>query len=92
MTRCLLICEGPCDELILSLFKNVFCTGRIEIKPSGSCCFDKKNLLQNVGDLVQRILSKEKGYSISDFDEISFLFDSDGIYIDEQYITVNIND
>ena len=68
MKRCLLICEGPFDELIFSLLKEVFDSSLLEIKPLCRCCVDTTNLKENVEALVGEILAKEHGYLREDFD------------------------
>ncbi len=50
-------------------------------KPLCRCSIDSPSLREHVDDLVNEILAKEHGYIRSDFDEICFLIDSDGIYI-----------
>lgn len=89
MKRCLLICEGPFDELIFSLLKEVFDNSLLEIKPLCRCCADTTNLKDNVESLVGEILSKEHGYLRTDFDEICFIIDSDGIYTPDCQIVEN---
>ena len=86
MRRCLLICEGPFDELVFSMLKDVFDDSLFEIKPLCRCCLDTTNLKSNVETLVNEILAKEHGYLRTDFDEICFLVDSDGIYIQDNQI------
>lgn len=89
MKRCLLICEGPFDELIFSLLKDIFDESLFEVKSLNRCCADIKNLRQNVESLVSEVLSREHGYLREDFDEICFLIDSDGIYINPNIIKEN---
>ena len=89
MKRCLLICEGPFDELIFSLLKEVFDDSLLEIKPLCRCCADTTDLKDNVESLVGEILSKEHGYLRTDFDEICFIIDSDGIYTPDCQIVEN---
>ena len=89
MKRCLLICEGPFDELIFSLLKEVFDSSLLEIKPLCRCCVDTTNLKENVEALVGEILAKEHGYLREDFDEVCFLIDSDGVYIPDCQINEN---
>ncbi len=81
MRRCLLICEGPFDELIFSILKELFDESLLEVKPLCRCSLDTTNLVNHVDDLVNEILSKEHGYNRTDFDEICFLVDSDGIFV-----------
>ena len=89
MRRCLLVCEGPFDELIFSILKEVFDESLFEIKPLCRCCVDTPDLKNNAESLVGEILSKEKGYKREDFDEICFLIDSDGIYVSDDQIIEN---
>ena len=89
MRRCLLVCEGPNDELIFSMFKEIFDESIFEIKPLNGCCADAKNLIKNVEKIVDEILSREHGYYRDDFDEICFLIDSDGVFVDESVIVEN---
>ena len=86
MKRCLLICEGPFDELIFSALKEIFNLSLFEIKPLCRCCADTTDLKNNVESLVHEILAKEHGYSRTDFDEVCFLIDSDGIYTPDNQI------
>lgn len=89
MKRCLLICEGPFDELIYSNLKNLFNESLLEIKSLKRCCVDIPNLKRKVETLIKEILSREHGYFRKDFDEICFLIDSDGIFIPEDSIIEN---
>lgn len=89
MKRCLLICEGPFDELIFSILKNAFDGSLLEIKPLCRCCADTTDLKNNVESLVSEILSREHGYLRTDIDEVCFLIDSDGIYIPDSQIVEN---
>lgn len=89
MKRCLLICEGPFDELIFSILKKAFDESLLEIKPLCRCCADTTDLKNNVESLVSEILSREHGYLRTDFDEVCFLIDSDGIYIPDSQIVEN---
>lgn len=89
MKRCLLICEGPNDELVFSMLKDVFDESLFEVKPLHRCCADVQDLSENVETIVSEILSKEHGYNREDFDEICFLIDSDGVFVDESLIIEN---
>lgn len=89
MKRCLLICEGPFDELIFSILRDVFNDALFEIKPLCHCCLDVTDLEENVEKIVGEILAKEHGYSRDDFDEVCFLVDSDGIFINNELIIEN---
>lgn len=89
MKRCLLICEGPCDELIFSILKEVFDESLLEVKPLHRCCADTPNLKRRAESLVKEILSKEHGYLRKDFSEVCFLIDSDGIYTPDSQIIEN---
>lgn len=86
MKRCLLICEGPFDELVFSILEKMFDESLLEVKPLCRCSIDTTNLVEHVDDLVDEILSKEHGYMRTDFDEICFLIDSDGIFVSETLI------
>lgn len=92
MKRCLLICEGPFDELVFSTLKEVFDGSILEVKPLCRCCVDTTDLRNKVETLAQEILSREHGYLLSDFDEVCFLIDSDGVYTpDNQIIESNLS-
>lgn len=86
MIRCLLICEGSCDQLIFSLLKNLFDENILEIKPFNRCCADRKNLFKLTNEIVEEILAREHGYALKDFQEICYLIDSDGMFISEDKI------
>lgn len=89
MKRCLLICEGPFDELVFSTLKDIFDDSLLEIKPLCRCCADTPNLKDNVDKLAYEILSREHGYALEDFDEICFLIDADGVYTPNESIFEN---
>ena len=89
MKRCLLVCEGPCDELVFSILKEVFDESLFEVKPLRRCCVDTPDLKNKAESLINEILSKEHGYLRTDFSEVCFLIDSDGIYTPESQIIEN---
>ncbi|MCF0116871.1 MAG: hypothetical protein HUJ61_02340, partial [Bacilli bacterium] len=89
MKRCLLVCEGPFDELVFSILRDCFDDSILEIKALGSCCVDIPDLKSNIKTVISEMLAKEHGYSIEDFDEICFLIDTDGIYILDSQIVEN---
>lgn len=91
MKRCLLVCEGPFDELIFSALKDIFDESLLEIKPLCRCCLDTPDLRNNVELLVGEILSKEHGYLRTDFDEVCFLVDSDGVYTPDTQVIENLS-
>ena len=91
MIKCLVLVEGPYDELRLSLLKNLFDSSKIEILSLGCDKLGEKDYCVNFKDDISHLLDKEKKYSIDDFDYIIEVCDLDGCFIEDDLVIENTN-
>lgn len=86
MIKCLLVCEGPFDKLIYDLLKKVFDENKFEIIPMGCTFLDDPSFSTNLDKKLDLLFEKEKTYSKEDFEEIVYLFDTDGMFVEDAAI------
>ena len=89
MIKCLFLVEGPFDRQRLSVLNTLFDSAKIEIIPLNCDVLVDKNWNSNYKETVEKILAKEKTFSIHDFDYIIQICDLDGCFIDDKYIIKN---
>ena len=89
MSRCLLACEGPFDKLIYDLLKGIFDENKLEIIPMEGTFLDDPSFSKDPNSLMKKVLDKERTYSIDDFDEIVYLFDTDGMFLDDECVILD---
>ncbi|MCQ2797637.1 MAG: hypothetical protein MJ241_04165 [Bacilli bacterium] len=82
MKRCLMIVEGPYDQLRLSLLAGLFDESKLSIVPFGSDATTMSLFSEEWRMRISRALKKDKRYDIEMFDEIVCVFDLDGCYVD----------
>ena len=89
MIKCLFLVEGPYDKQRLSLLDSLFDSAQIEIIPFNCDMLTEKEYYENYRESITQILSKEKTFSIDDFDYFIQVCDLDGCFIDDDKIIEN---
>ncbi len=89
MIKCLFLVEGPYDRQRLSVLNVLFDSAKIEIIPLNCDALVDKNWHYNYKETIEKVLAKEKTFSIDDFDYIIQICDLDGCFIEDKYVIKN---
>lgn len=86
MKRCLMLVEGPYDQLRLSLLVGLFDESKLSIVPFESDAMAIPSFSEEWKPWVSRTLRKDKRYNVGMFDEIVYVADLDGCYVDDSFL------
>lgn len=91
MIKILLIVEGILDQLLLNSITKLFDEKQVEIESVNGDLLKNKDFVNSYENIVSEKLSKEKIFNLEDFNEICFVTDTDGCFIDEENIIIDEN-
>lgn len=91
MIKCLFLVEGPYDLQRLALLKILFDEKKLEIVPLKGDKLTTNGYAKKHKSIIKEFLNKESTHSYEDFDLFAQICDTDGCFINDSLIQLNLS-